>query len=140
MERVLVTGGSRGIGRAVANRMSEDGYRVVNFDLQPPEQLLPGEQFLRVDVGNEDTLRQALSEALGSGPICRLVNNAGVVRPQFIDRVSTDDVRAVMEVNLTAAIVCTQALIPGMAQAGYGRIVGSVRISVCEAVESVTQS
>lgn len=121
--RVLVTGGSRGIGRAVVDRLSEDGYQVVNFDLQPPAQLANGEQHLCADVSDEAVLRQALAEALASGPITRLVNNAGIVRPQPIGRVSTDDLRAVMDVNLNASVLCAQALIPGMAAAGDGRIV-----------------
>ncbi|WP_312758625.1 SDR family oxidoreductase [Pulveribacter sp.] len=121
--RVLVTGGSRGIGRAVVERLSDDGYQVVNFDLQPPEQPAPGEQYLCADVSDEAALRQALAQALQEGPITRLVNNAGIVRPQPIGRVSTEDLRAVMDVNLAAAVLCAQALMPGMAEAGEGRIV-----------------
>ena len=121
--RVLVTGGSRGIGRAVVERLSGDGYQVVNFDLQPPEQPARGEQYLHADVSDEAALRQALAQALAGGPITRLVNNAGIVRPQPIGRVSTEDLRAVMDVNLAAAVLCAQALVPGMAEAGEGRIV-----------------
>lgn len=121
--RVLVTGGSRGIGRAVVERLSDDGYQVVNFDLQPPEQPARGEQYLCADVSDEAALRQALAQALRDGPITRLVNNAGIVRPQPIGRVSTEDLRAVMDVNLAAAVLCAQALMPGMAEAGGGRIV-----------------
>ncbi len=121
--RVLVTGGSRGIGRAVVDRLCEDGHQVVNFDLQPPAQLAEGEQYLCVDVSDEAALRRALDEALARGPITRLVNNAGIVRPQPIGRVSTDDLRAVMDVNLAASVLCAQALMPGMVAAGQGRIV-----------------
>ncbi|MFD1891956.1 SDR family oxidoreductase [Ottowia beijingensis] len=121
--RILVTGGSRGIGRAVVDRLSEDGHQVVNFDLQPPEQMACDEQYLCVDVSDEAALRHALDDALKSGPITRLVNNAGIVRPQSLNRVSTDDLRAVMDVNLAASVVCAQALLPGMMAAGDGRIV-----------------
>lgn len=121
--RALVTGGSRGIGRAVVDRLSEDGYQVVNLDLQPPERRAHGEQYLCVDVSDGAALCQALDEALASGPITRLVNNAGIVRPQPIERVTTDDLRAVMDVNLAASVLCAQALMPGMSAAVNGRIV-----------------
>lgn len=121
--RVLVTGGSQGIGRAVIERLSEDGYQIVNFDLKPPERLLPGEQYFFVDVSNEAALREALRKALADGPITRLVNNAGIVRPQPIEDITTDDLRAVIEVNLSASIICAQALMPGMKASGNGRIV-----------------
>lgn len=121
--RALVTGGSRGIGRAVVDRLIEDGYQVINFDQQPPERLAYGEQYLCVDVSDEAALCQALNEALASGPITRLVNNAGIVRPQPIELVTTDDLRAVMDVNLAASVLCAQALIPGMSAAMNGRIV-----------------
>lgn len=121
--RALVTGGSRGIGRAVVDRLIEDGYEVVNFDIQQPERLGQGEQHLCVDVSDEAALHQALNKALASGPITRLVNNAGIVRPQAIERVTTNDLHAVMDVNLSASVLCAQALMPGMTAAGGGRIV-----------------
>ena len=121
--RVLVTAGSRGIGRAIVERLSADGYRIVNFDLQAPERPVDGEQHMTVDVSDEKALRDALAQALASGPITRLVNNAGIVRPQPISRVSTEDVRAVMDVNLNASLICAQALLPSMTAAGFGRIV-----------------
>ena len=122
-QRVLVTGGSRGIGRAVVRRLGEDGYAIVNFDLLPPLQTERFEHHVTIDVADEKTLRNALSDVLKSGPITRLVNNAGIVRPGTIEQVSADDIHAVTDVNLSASILCAQALLPGMRQAGFGRIV-----------------
>lgn len=122
-QRVLVTGGSRGIGRAVVERLAADGYRIINFDLQPPAQLLAEESYSAVDVSDEAALKAALAQALESGPILWLVNNAGIVRPQPIETVSKQDLHAVADVNVVASVLCAQALIPGMRAQGMGRIV-----------------
>ena len=121
--RAVVTGGSRGIGRAIATRLSEDGYSVINLDLQPPEQFDRNEVHFRVDVANEKELRAALEEALRTGPITRLVNNAGIVKPAKLEGATVSDFQQVMAVNLTAALICAQALLPGMKECGLGRIV-----------------
>jgi NAD(P)-dependent dehydrogenase (short-subunit alcohol dehydrogenase family) len=56
-------------------------------------------------------------------PITRLVNNAGIVRPATIEQTSTEDFYAVMNVNVAAAIICVQGLLPAMKAAHFGRIV-----------------
>ncbi|WPB58363.1 SDR family NAD(P)-dependent oxidoreductase [Xylophilus sp. GOD-11R] len=122
-ETVLVTGGSRGIGRATVERLVEDGYAVVNLDIAAPLQLAAGETHIAVDVSDEAALRQALAEATARGPITRLVNNAGIVRPAGIDAATIGDLHAVTAVNLAASIACVQALLPAMRAAKFGRIV-----------------
>jgi 3-oxoacyl-[acyl-carrier protein] reductase len=122
-EAVLVTGGSRGIGRAVVQRLVAEGLEVLNFDLQAPVLCLEHEHFMQVDVADEAALRAALARAVGEWSITRLVNNAGIVRPASIDNTTAADLQAVMAVNLTAAIVCVQALLPAMREAQFGRIV-----------------
>ena len=123
-ETALVTGGSRGIGRAVVTRLIEDGLHVVNFDLNEPAGV-PGanESFTRVDVSDETALRSALARAVAERPITRLVNNAGIVRPATIDHTTAADLQAVMAVNVMASIVCVQALLPAMRAVRFGRIV-----------------
>lgn len=122
-QRVLVTGGSQGIGRAVVERLLTDGFTPVNFDLQAPAQVLTGETYVAVDVSDEVALKAALAQVLQDGPITLLVNNAGIVRPQPIEHVSKHDMQAVADVNLIASVLCAQALVPGMRAQGGGRIV-----------------
>lgn len=122
-ETVLVTGASRGIGRAVATRLMADGLQVVNFDIAAPEALAAQETFVHVDVADEAALREALNRTVAARPITRLVNNAGIVRPAGIDTATRADLQAVMDVNLAASMACVQALLPAMRAARFGRIV-----------------
>ncbi len=122
-ETALVTGGSQGIGRAVVERLLADGLRVVNFDLVEPASIHQHETFVQVDLSNETALQEALSQMVATRSVTRLVNNAGIVRPATIDHVTSADIQAVMAVNLTAAVTCVQALLPGMRAARFGRIV-----------------
>ncbi|MEG0973859.1 MAG: SDR family oxidoreductase [Comamonas sp.] len=121
--RALVTGGSKGIGRAIVERLCEDGYEVINLDLQPPASILSNEQHYKVDVSDQASLVSCLQTVLKSGYVTRLVNNAAIVRPGSVEHVSCDDLHAVMRVNLDASVACAKALIPGMQALGGGRIV-----------------
>ncbi|MVW77468.1 SDR family NAD(P)-dependent oxidoreductase [Bordetella sp. 02P26C-1] len=120
---VLVTGGSAGIGRAVIERVLEDGYEVVNFDLKAPAAPLPGETHVEVDLGNPDATRQAAERLAAERDVLRLVNNAGTVRPALLEDATTDDLAFVMALNIQTPMLLAQALLPGMRRHQFGRIV-----------------
>ena len=120
---VLVTAASRGIGRGIASRLSSDGYTIVSLDLVPPPALLPGEVFVRVDLADPAAVASALSDVVAGHAPTRLVNNAGTVRPGALEDVSFEDLESVVSLNLRCTIQCTQALLPAMKTAGFGRIV-----------------
>lgn len=120
--RTLVTGGAGGIGLAVARREIAAGRSVIVFDREPPPADLAA-RFIAVDMMSEAATAAALADALSDGPVTRLVNNVGTVRPATIDDTTTEDLVQVMRLNVGTAIQCAQALLPGMRAAGFGRIV-----------------
>lgn len=114
-ERVLVTGGARGIGAAIAARCRADGFDVITIDREPGG--------IVADLSDPLATAAALEQALVGGPITRLVNNVGIVRPQSIEETSFEDITAVTSVNVRCTLQCVQALLPGMRSAEFGRIV-----------------
>ncbi|HWL43453.1 MAG TPA: 3-oxoacyl-ACP reductase FabG [Ilumatobacter sp.] len=120
---VLVTGGSRGIGLAVARRFADLGDQVaVTYHSSPPPDGLFG---VKCDVTDQAAVEQAFDavEAEFGGPVAVLVSNAGVTRDGLILRMSEDDFTSVVDANLTAAYrVCKRAA-RGMLKARAGRIV-----------------
>lgn len=123
MSAILVTGGSGGIGRALARRAAEAGWRPVTLDLRAPEDPLPNEAFIACDFADLAGARAALAEAAARHAPTRLVNNVGIVRPAPLEETSAEDLAAVMDVNLRSAVLAAQALLPAMREAGFGRIV-----------------
>ena len=122
-ESVLVTAASRGIGRGIATRLTQDGYALVTLDRQAPAALLPRETFINVDLADAAATAQALAEAVARHAPTRLVNNAGTVRPASLKDTTIADLDAVVSLNLRCAIQCAQALLPAMSAARFGRIV-----------------
>lgn len=122
-ECVLVTGASRGIGRAISERLIADGMHVINFDKAEPAEVTTHESFYEVDVSDEKVLRSALADVTSKFTITRLVNNAGIVRPATIEKTTITDFQAVMNLNVAAGIICVQAILPAMKAAHFGRIV-----------------
>lgn len=114
-DRVLVTGGAAGIGRAVAERCRAEGYEPVIID-----RVGDG---IRADLSDPTETAQALEHALRNGPITRLVNNVGIVRPASLEEQTLEDLDVVVSLNLRCALQCTKAVLPGMKDAGFGRIV-----------------
>ncbi|MBV7481600.1 SDR family oxidoreductase [Bordetella sp. BOR01] len=119
----LITGASRGIGRAIAARLLQDGYQVVNFSRGAPAEPMPGETFVSVDLANAEHTRQAVAELAARRQVLHLVNNAGMIKVANIEQVSDQALQDTLAVNLVAPLLLLQGLLPAMRQQGYGRVV-----------------
>jgi NAD(P)-dependent dehydrogenase (short-subunit alcohol dehydrogenase family) len=120
---VLVTGGSRGIGLACAQRFRALGDRVaVTFNSSPPPDDLFAVKCDVTDGSQVDAAFAAVEEEFG-GPVEVLVSNAGITRDGLLLRMGEDDFGAVIEANLTAAYRVTKRAAHGMLRARKGRII-----------------
>ncbi len=125
----LVTGGSSGIGAAVARRLLDEGARVATLDLRLEEQ--DGILALSGDVSSSADVEAAVARARDElGPIEILVCSAGVAGASLptVD-VTDEEWRRVMGINADGVFFCNRAVIPGMVERGYGRIVNVASIA-----------
>lgn len=137
-KNAVVTGGSRGIGRAIALGLAEAGadvaftYRERGDEAQKVARDIEktGRRALaiRMDVTDRASVEKAAAQAKALGPISVLVNNAGINKPTDFDQVTDADWDQILSVNLKGPFVCAQVFLPLLAKAGGGSIVhiGSV--------------
>jgi 2-hydroxycyclohexanecarboxyl-CoA dehydrogenase len=123
-QRAVVTGGGRGIGAAIARRLAAEGAHVtvVDIDLKPARTVAEeiGGSAVELDVADPEAVRAALG---GERTFEVLVNNAGYDEFRWFTEVTPTQWRRMLAVNLEGVFACTQAVLPRMQRARYGRIV-----------------
>jgi len=130
---VLVTGGSRGIGRAIASSLAIEGATVVLAARDAARLSEAVEEItsaggraesVSLDVADRSSVKAATARVLEThGKIDGLVNNAGVTRDNLVLRMKDEDWQAVLATNLTGVFLCTQAVLRPMIKQRSGRIV-----------------
>jgi 3-oxoacyl-[acyl-carrier protein] reductase len=129
----IITGSARGIGAAIAKRLSDDGFAVAILDLDegacaPVRDEIIGAGgsaiAVGVDVSDEDAVERAVSRVAEelSGPSV-LINNAGITRDNLLFKMSVNDWDAVMNVHLRGSFLMSRAAQKYMTESGWGRIV-----------------
>jgi len=121
-KRVLVTGASKGIGRAICERLLADGYAVVGVARVRPDSLPQGMSFHSLDLADNQAVTQFLAGPLAQQPFYGLVNNVGMVPSAELQDVRHEDLYKAVQLNIEVAIRFTQALVPGMKAARQGRV------------------
>ena len=139
MKYALVTGGSRGIGRAICIKLAQEGYQVIiNYASNEAEAQNTLEmtgnkgEILRFDVSNAEQTRTALSDWQSRHPddyIEVVVNNAGIRRDNVMALMPEDDWHRVLDITLSGFYNVTQPLLPAMQLHKFGRIVNMASVS-----------
>lgn len=118
----IITGASNGIGRTTARWLAEQGLRVFNLDLAAPKEESEITDY-EVDLSKAEDTAAVLDEITSRHRVTRLINNVAFARASSIEDTSFEDLTKMAEVNLRCTLQCTQAVLPGMKAAGFGRIV-----------------
>jgi 3-oxoacyl-[acyl-carrier protein] reductase len=129
----VVTGGGRGIGRAIAAALTEAGAAVVVADIDEESAMRTADELaaefgravgLFVDVSQKDSVAALTHKALETfGKVDILINNAGIMfRTRFYE-ISFEEWERTLRVNLTGAFLCTQSFVAIMKESGFGRVV-----------------
>jgi NAD(P)-dependent dehydrogenase (short-subunit alcohol dehydrogenase family) len=121
MTSVLITGASRGIGRAIAIELAARGHRVI-ATARRPEDLddLAVEKRLRLDVTDQQSVNQALRDA---GEIDVLISNAGATVRAALENVPIQEVEALFQLNTLGPLRVVQGVLPAMRERGSGRLI-----------------
>ena len=118
----LVTGAGRGIGRAIAQTLHDQGARVVAADLEAVP--FDGGTAIAMDVADEASGERGFSEVERDlGPVEVLVLNAGIFVVEELEATSLASWQRTIDVNLTGAFLCARRALPGMRAAGWGRVI-----------------
>lgn len=128
---VLITGAGSGIGRAIAEAFAGEGARVLLHDINPSAQILAeriGATFLDADLSDPSAVRDLAQRAMAVGRVDILVNNAGFQHIAPVEDFPEEIWTRMLQVLLTAPFQLIKYLLPGMKQAGWGRIVNIASI------------
>ena len=119
----IVTGGASGIGAAIVQHLLDAGYEVVVLDRQAPQETHAKLHALSVDLFDNAALAKTAGGVAARFKVTHLVHNAGTIRPASIEETKIEDLQALAQLHLGAALTLTQAVLPGMKARGFGRIV-----------------
>ncbi len=119
---ILITGASRGIGLALANRAHQDGHTVVGLARSAPANSFPG-AFYCADLADAGATGVALEQICAEFEIDSVVNNAGLTTSSTVEETSFDELDRILAINLRAPLQCVQACLPSMIRSNRGAIV-----------------
>jgi NAD(P)-dependent dehydrogenase (short-subunit alcohol dehydrogenase family) len=118
---IVITGASRGIGRAAADALVGDRWSVIGVARNSPANF-PG-VFIEADLADRKKTHALAHDLIARGNILGIVNNVGLARHETMGAVDPDAFAAVMDLNVRPALQLTQALLPQMRAAKFGRII-----------------
>jgi 3-oxoacyl-[acyl-carrier protein] reductase len=131
--RILITGASKGIGRAVADRLAAGGQELIGLARTTPSDF-PG-IFHQVDLGDRAAAAEALERIVAEGRVDAVVNNVGFARFGRIGSIDLDDLFLTYDMNVRTAVQVLQAVLPGMIASGWGRIVNVTSLTTLGTAE-----
>ncbi|CAG4886808.1 SDR family oxidoreductase [Paraburkholderia saeva] len=118
----LVTGASKGIGRALSERLARSGHEVIGLARRADDASFPG-TLVSTDLTDAAATGSTLDELVKRHAFDGVVNNVGFIRLAPVGEITLDDLGMSFSANLNPAVQTVQALLPGMRERGWGRVV-----------------
>jgi NAD(P)-dependent dehydrogenase (short-subunit alcohol dehydrogenase family) len=128
MRTFLVTGATKGIGRALSRQIASAGHHVVGV-ARSPDPGFPG-TLATIDLEDDDASAEAFADLARRYSFDGVVNNVGIARIHRLGEIDLRDLDDVLRVNLHSTVQTVQALLPGMRARGWGRIVNVSSLTV----------
>ncbi|MDK3020681.1 SDR family NAD(P)-dependent oxidoreductase [Pseudodonghicola flavimaris] len=119
----VITGASQGIGADLAQRLLERGYRVICVSLTDPEFTHDNLISLPTDLLDPQATAKTAAEIARRFEVTHLIHNAGLIRPNLVEDARPEDLLALTQLHLGAALTLLQAVLPAMKARGFGRVV-----------------
>lgn len=119
----IVTGGSTGIGAEICRRMIAQGYETISLALRRPDWSDKRLQVVEVDLTDAKATAAVAADIASQFEVSHVVHNAGAIRPALLGDVKAEDLNALTQLHLGAALALVQATLPGMKAKGFGRII-----------------
>jgi len=121
MRTIVVTGASKGIGRVAADQLAANGWHVIGVARSAPADF--GGEFIAADLSDADATADLAQRLAARADIVGIVNNAGMAQGDVFGDVDPNAFARLMDMNLRPALQLTQAVLPNMIAARFGRIV-----------------
>lgn len=118
----VITGGNKGIGADLAQRMLDQGYTVVSVARHAPEVKHDRLFSVNADLLDETAVQAAADEIAARFDVTHLVHNAGLIWPNLIEDAKPSDITGLSQLHLGAALTLVQAVLPAMKKRNFGRI------------------
>src|SRR5205085_2761004 len=119
----IVTGGSSGIGAEICRQMLAKGYETISLALRRPDWSDKRLHAVEVDLTDEKATAHAAADVTARFPVTHVVHNAGAIRPALLPDARLEDLHALAQLHLGAALQLVQATLPAMKADGFGRII-----------------
>lgn len=118
---IIISGASKGIGWAAAEALASAGWEVIGIARHSPPSF-PG-LFVTADLSDSERTAELASSLAQNGDVLGIVNNVGIAKNELFESTTFADLSTIMEMNIRPALQLTQALLPGMRKANFGRVI-----------------
>lgn len=118
----VITGGNKGIGADLAERLLEQGYTVVSVARRAPEKKHANLHSIEADLLEPAAVVTAANEIKSSFDVTHLIHNAGLIWPNLLEEATPEDITGLAQLHLGSALTLLQASLPGMKKRQFGRV------------------